>query len=98
MINKIHMESVASYANPTELITDKKVNLIYGLNGTGKSTISNFLYDMSRPEFENCNVDSCEDKKVLVYNQSFIEDYFYEAENIKGDGCSCQCATLFGSF
>lgn len=78
------MEEVASYSNSTELITDKKVNLIYGLNGTGKSTISNFLYNPENIDFLHCNTEGGEDKKFLVYNQCFIEDYFYEAENLKG--------------
>ena len=37
MITKISLNKVASYKKPTVLETDKKVNLIYGLNGTGKS-------------------------------------------------------------
>lgn len=47
MITKIKMNNVASYKNLTSLETDKKVNLLYGLNGTGKSTLSNFLYNLS---------------------------------------------------
>jgi len=47
MINKIVMKNVASYKAETVLETDKKVNLIYGLNGTGKSTLSSYLYDMT---------------------------------------------------
>jgi len=43
MITKIVMSGCASYKNPTSLETDKKINLIYGLNGTGKSTFSNFF-------------------------------------------------------
>lgn len=45
MITKITMDKVASYKSPVSLETDKKVNLIYGLNGTGKSTLSDFLYN-----------------------------------------------------
>ncbi len=44
MIEEIKMDKVACYKNPVTFKTDKKVNLIYGLNGTGKSIISNFLY------------------------------------------------------
>ena len=43
MITEIHMDSVASYKNRTSLVTDKKINLIYGLNGTGKSTLLRIL-------------------------------------------------------
>lgn len=44
MIAEIRMDAVASFRRATSLTTDKKINLIYGLTGTGKSTISNFLY------------------------------------------------------
>ena len=43
MITKLNINKVASYKNPTALETDKKVNLVYGLNGTGKSTLSKNL-------------------------------------------------------
>lgn len=43
MINKITLKKVACFKEATSLDTDKKVNLIYGLNGTGKSTFSEFL-------------------------------------------------------
>lgn len=39
MITKITLNKVASYKLPTVLETDKRLNLIYGLNGTGKSTL-----------------------------------------------------------
>lgn len=84
MITKIHMKKVASYSNPTELTTNKRINLIYGLNGTGKSTISNFLYKPDHNDFSHCTIEGAKDKKILTYNQSFIEDYFYEDKNLKG--------------
>lgn len=84
MITNIKMQGVASYKSEVTLETDKKVNIIYGLNGTGKSTISNFLYDQTKPCFNNCSADISADEKALVYNQKFIHDYFYEAEDLKG--------------
>lgn len=84
MIKKIEMSQVASYKAPTILDTDKKVNLVYGLNGSGKSTISNFLYDATLPQFEKCSFEKGNNEEILVYNQQFIRDYFYESENLKG--------------
>lgn len=78
------MKGVASYKSEVTLETDKKVNIIYGLNGTGKSTISNFLYDHTNPCFDSCSADVGANEKALVYNQKFIHDYFYESEDIKG--------------
>jgi DNA repair exonuclease SbcCD ATPase subunit len=39
MITEIRMDSVASFSQPSSLMTDKKINIIYGLNGAGKSTL-----------------------------------------------------------
>lgn len=65
--------------NQTTLETDKKINLIYGLNGTGKSTLSNFLYKKDEEPFSHCSIEGLDDDtEILVYNQSFIEDNFYE--------------------
>lgn len=52
MINKITMNNVASYKKLTYLETDKRVNLLYGLNGTGKSTLSDFLYNNLNQGFQ----------------------------------------------
>lgn len=67
------------------LETDKKVNLLYGLNGTGKSTFSEFLYDQSGARFSQCRIEGLEDNDtVLVYNQKFVQDTFYEQQGIHG--------------
>lgn len=85
MINKIVMRNVASYQDETILKTDKKVNLIYGLNGTGKSTLSGFLYNTRDSRYSDCEMDGLRSTdRVLVYNQQFITDNFYETENING--------------
>ena len=78
------MNGVASFKAPAYLETDKKVNLIYGLNGTGKSTISNFLYEKKKKQFSDCSIDGLNNEAILVYNQKFIQDYFYEPDNLKG--------------
>ena len=39
MIRKVNLKC-ASYNEIATLETDKKINLIYGLNGSGKSTFS----------------------------------------------------------
>ena len=84
MISKIGMQGVASYQSLVTLETDKKVNIVYGLNGTGKSTLSNFLYNPSDTGYENCSIDIGSDETVLVYNQRFIQDHFFEADSLKG--------------
>lgn len=84
MITKIIMNQVASYRSPATLETDKKVNLIYGLNGTGKSTLSDYLYDRADSRYEECTFEGLTNEEILVYNQSFIRDYFHESDTLKG--------------
>lgn len=78
------MSNVASYKNETKLVTNKKVNLIFGLNGTGKSTLANYLYEPTAPEFLNCSWIPTKSESILVYSQKFIQDNFYVADKLKG--------------
>ncbi len=90
MITKITMDNIASYKKPTFFETDKKINLIYGLNGTGKSIFSEYLYNQSNSndqlnsEYSDCSIEGLNDKDILVYNQKFIQDHFYQKESLKG--------------
>jgi wobble nucleotide-excising tRNase len=84
VIAEIEMSNVASFKTATALKTDKRVNLVYGLNGTGKSTVSDFLYSPYEPRFSDCRTAPTEQDPILVYNQSFIRDHFYESDNLKG--------------
>ena len=85
MISKIVLNGVASYKKPAVLETDKKVNLVYGLNGTGKSTFSEFLYEQLEQRFSQCRIEGLEENDtVLVYNQKFVQDTFYEPDRIHG--------------
>jgi wobble nucleotide-excising tRNase len=85
MITKINLNNVASYKSLTALKTNKKVNLIYGLNGTGKSTLSNYLHQPTNEKYKYCSVEGLDDShEIFVYNQTFIQETFFENENLKG--------------
>ncbi|WP_282039373.1 AAA family ATPase [Saccharicrinis aurantiacus] len=84
MISKITLNNVASYKKPVDLETDKKINLIYGLNGTGKSTFSNYLYKQNDTNFNSCSIQGLDEEEVAVYNQTFVQDYFYESDSLNG--------------
>ncbi|WP_089140392.1 AAA family ATPase [Vibrio rumoiensis] len=83
MITQINLGDVASYRNTTSLNTDKKVNIIYGLNGAGKSTFSNYFYKPCDGKYHKCS-HTDDGSKVLVYNQGFIRDNFYTEDTING--------------
>ena len=58
MIKRITMKKCATYDETGVVINDcDRVNFIYGHNGSGKSTISNFLDDQSEPKFTDCSLE-----------------------------------------
>ncbi|PQJ81753.1 AAA family ATPase [Polaribacter glomeratus] len=79
MIENITIKDFATYDNIGIQILDlKKVNFIYGANGCGKTTISNYLYDNSDEKFFNCSLAWQSDIPLdtLVYNKEFRERNF----------------------
>ncbi|MCY1402133.1 AAA domain protein [compost metagenome] len=84
MITELNIDGVASYKSKSTLSPTNKTSLIYGLNGAGKSTISEFLYNPGATRFAKCSMKTSHACEILVYNQSFLNDYFYEEDNLKG--------------
>ncbi|MES2478097.1 MAG: AAA family ATPase [Bacteroidota bacterium] len=79
MIKQIDIKNVATYDNHGVQFNDlKKVNFIYGANGCGKTTISNFIYDNSDQKFNSSSLtwQNALPLKVLVYNKEFRERNF----------------------
>jgi wobble nucleotide-excising tRNase len=84
VISQIRMNGVASFKSPQVITTDKKINLIYGINGTGKSTISNFLYAQSNPKYSSCEISPTAQIGIVVYNHTFVREIFYESDGFPG--------------
>lgn len=84
MITEVHIENVASYKGASKLSPTNKISLLYGLNGTGKSTISNYLYNPELVQYKDCKLHKSSECDMLVYNQQFLNDYFYEEDSLKG--------------
>jgi len=79
MIKSINIKQFASYDKNGIQINDlKKINFIYGANGCGKTTISNFLLDNSNDNFKDCTVNWSNEQNIptLVYNKQFREHNF----------------------
>ena len=79
MIENISIKDIATYDNNGIQVSDlKKVNFIYGSNGCGKTTISNFLFNNSDEKFSNCSLVWQNDipLNTLVYNKEFRERNF----------------------
>ncbi len=84
MINELSIDKIASYKKISKISPAKKISLIYGLNGSGKSTISNYLYNPTDPLFSSCKIVEDAESEILVYNQRFLSDYFHVEDNLKG--------------
>lgn len=79
------MKNCATYSDEGISIENcKKINFIYGANGSGKSTIGRYLHDKNSPVYSNCSLDYIGDKdlEVIVYNKEFKSRNI--VENIDG--------------
>ncbi|MBB1485077.1 AAA family ATPase [Oceanospirillum sediminis] len=88
MINSITLQEVTSYSpeKPTKIKIDgNKINLFYGLNGSGKSTIGKLLQAPSLPEYKKCKIEHIQNEdEIIVYNQEFIRENFYTTDHLNG--------------
>lgn len=89
MITKIQMKECAPYdVNGAELNECKKVNFIYGANGSGKSTISEFLrnYSVQSERYAKSSItwSSVEHEPIMVYNREFRKLNFSQDSGIPG--------------
>jgi wobble nucleotide-excising tRNase len=79
MIEKITIKNVATYDNTGVEVTGlKKVNFVYGANGCGKTTVSNFLYNRTDLKFNHCSLAwrNAISINTLIYNKEFRERNF----------------------
>ena len=86
MIESIEVKSFATFDDDgVEIIDLKKINFVYGANGSGKTTISNYLTNPSKEEYKNCTITWKQANKLptLVYNKQFRETNF-GTSSIKG--------------
>ncbi|WP_353164394.1 AAA family ATPase [Empedobacter brevis] len=78
MIKKIRIRKCATYNDEgCEIDNLDKINFIYGANGTGKTTISNFLKDVTETKYSHCQINwQNSEIDTLVYNKVFREENF----------------------
>ncbi|MBZ4043943.1 AAA family ATPase [Flavobacterium hibisci] len=88
MITNIKLKGVTSYKNEVVIDELKKVNFFFGKNGSGKSTIAKFLYnltldDVSKSiEFNNCSQIGYleEDYEIVIFDEKFTEKNFIKKD------------------
>ena len=79
---KITLKNVGSYKEPVILEADKRVNLVYGLNGTGKTLLSTYLYQR--------HSKTAEDKKVEVKDDNNKENHDDQKIGVKNPFADCK--------
>lgn len=87
MIEKIVLRNISSYSpdSAVSIAPLKRVSLFYGQNGTGKTTIGNFLQSPAEACYSVCGVEPAKvGREVLVYNHEFMEKNFHEAASQPG--------------
>ncbi|MGW7977048.1 AAA family ATPase [Staphylococcus xylosus] len=84
MIKRILIHNIATYKNPVE-IYPKKLNFIYGSNGSGKTTISNLIKNFNLSNDCLVEMKNSNNISTLVYNKKFVEENFSQStSNLKG--------------
>ncbi len=79
MIESISIKDIGSYDGVGVQISGlKKINFIYGANGSGKTIISNFVANQTDTEYQNCDIlwQHNQPLNELVYNKKFRENNF----------------------
>ena len=70
MLTEIKLNGFASFKHETCLQTDKPINFVYGLNGTGKSSLTRYLAHRDEPKYAQCSITPAIDpdkEETLVY-------------------------------
>jgi len=86
MINSFKIRNIATFCDEgIEIPNLKKINFIYGANGSGKTSISNYLLDPDKKNYSDCNLSwkNEENLRTLVYNKEF-RDRNFGKETIAG--------------
>ncbi|WP_028975686.1 AAA family ATPase [Sporolactobacillus terrae] len=84
MIKKINMNKTATFDELGCKLSLKKINYIFGSNGTGKTTISEFL--RSKESSSSCSIEWEHNtpQDIYVYNRHFVDENFNVRNAIKG--------------
>lgn len=85
MIESISLSNVATYDGQPEVLGPlRRVNFIFGTNGTGKTTISRVM--ANEAGYASCGVawKDSNPLQALVYNRDFVDRNFSRSAELKG--------------
>ena len=85
MINEIQINPpVATYLSPASMADLRKINFIFGANGTGKTTISRVIEQADGHTHCLLNWKNAAPLQSMVYNHDFIDKNFNQQSSVKG--------------
>jgi len=83
-MKNIKIKNIATFDEEGIVLEPNKINFIFGSNGSGKTTISNVIADISK--HPNCNIEWQNNisLSLLVYNRRFVHQNFGQSPEIAG--------------
>ena len=85
MIEKIEIRNFATYGSTPETLSDlKKINFVYGSNGTGKTTISRVIANCDSHADCSLSWRGGAPIDLLVYNRDFVDQNFNQPAELQG--------------
>ncbi|MEY8239422.1 MAG: AAA family ATPase [Cycloclasticus sp.] len=84
MIGEIQFNNIATYHAPAILSDLRRINYIFGANGTGKTTISRVIEQADGHEHCHLYWQNSTPLQVMVYNQDFVDRNFNQTNTVKG--------------
>lgn len=81
MIKQIDIDRIPPYLGGNQTINPKKINFLFGLNGSGKTTISRFIRSYQEDKYRDCCQLNWSGAPIecCVYNTDYVADNFCES-------------------
>lgn len=106
---EIELENVGAIKKGTITFDDNKINIIYGSNGIGKTTILAALQAKLNDAFDNASspfvpffnksaqpkitLNNCSISSILTFNRNYVDLYLYNSEDIANNSYSLMAKT-----
>lgn len=80
MIKSIKLNDIPPYVCGEQFIEAQYVNFLFGLNGSGKTTISRYLRFPFAPSYYKCSIEwNGSPVEISVYNRDYVDENFKES-------------------